>query len=70
MSPDPTPAPECPAGDDGAWVAPGDGVADARRGPRPGREGVYMQRFAIDFEYLVCFTSNLFTPSIHCSQKS
>jgi hypothetical protein len=29
-----------------------------------------MQRFAIDFEYLVCFTSNLFTPSIHCSQKS
>ena len=22
-----------------------------------------MQRFAIDFEYPVCFTSNLFTPS-------
>jgi len=53
------PATERPAAGDDAWVA----LADAGLGSRLERDGVYMQRIALDFDYPVCFTSDLFAPS-------
>jgi len=56
-------APEFRAKDGGALAAPMRAPSDAQLGQRSGREGVYIQRFTLDFDYPVGFTRDLFAPS-------